>query len=467
MATRTVPLDRTLPHSKSAEMAVLGAMIFDARAVGQVVELVNGDAFYFDSHRQVFEAVVSLWEANESVDLVTLGDRLTQLGRLDAIGGLSYLAELSESVPTATHVVEYARIVKEKGLLRQVIDASQATMAEALEEGDEVENILDRAQSRIFEVMEPSASGGLIPLREMLHDSFEYIDQLHKSNRTVTGVPTGFTDLDEILTGLQPSDLIIIAARPSMGKTSFALNIAQHVGVHENKGVGVFSLEMSKQQLVMRMLSSEAHINLRDLQTGYFPDAVYPNLVQASGKLSNAPIYIDDSPSASVMDVRARARRLRAQGKLDLLVIDYLQLMQERGRVENRQQEISKISRSLKGLARELQIPIIALSQLSRATESREGSRPQLADLRESGAIEQDADVVLMLYREEYYLRLAGRRGGEPVEVPPDVAGMADIMIAKQRNGPTGVVHLSFNGREVRFDNLDAWHAGEEEGSET
>ena len=458
MATRSLSLDRTLPHSKSAEMAVLGAMIFDARAIGQAVEVVKPDAFYFEHHRHVYDAILSLWEANQQVDLVTLGARLKQDSWLDAVGGHAYLAELSESVPTATHVIEYAEIVKNKALLRNLVDVAGEIISEAMSESDDVHEVLDRAESRIFEVVEPSVVGGLIPIRELLTDSFEYIDDLHKSNRRITGLATGYNDLDEMLTGLQPSDLIIIAARPSMGKTSFALNIAQHVGISGAKGVGVFSLEMSKQQLVLRLLAAEARIGLRRLQTGYFPEAMYPNLVAASGRLSNAGIYIDDSSSLSVTDIRAKARRLRAQGKLDLVIVDYLQLMHERTRVENRQQEIAKISRSLKALGRELGVPIIALSQLSRAVESREHNRPQLADLRESGAIEQDADVVLMLYREEYYLQLQGSRQGVEVDIPPDVQNRADVIVAKQRNGPTGVVKLTFIADEVRFESRDESH---------
>ncbi len=461
MATRSLPIDRTPPHSRAAEMAVLGAMIFDARAIGQVVEIVKPDAFYFEQHRRVFESVLTLWEATQQVDLVTLGDRLKQDGWLDSVGGHSYLAELSDSVPTATHVTEYADIVKNKALLRDLLDAAGEIIAEALDDRDEVREVLDRAESRIFEVVEPSVVGGLVPIRELLTDSFEYIDELHRSNRKITGLATGYVDLDEMMTGLQPNDLIIIAARPSIGKTSLALNIAQHVGIHGQKGVGFFSLEMSKQQLVLRMLATEARIGLRSLQTGYFPESVYPNLVNASGRLSNATIYIDDSPALSVTDIRAKARRLRAQGKLDLVIVDYLQLMHERGRMENRQQEIAKISRSLKALARELQVPVIALSQLSRAVESREHNRPQLADLRESGAIEQDADVVLLLYREEYYLRLQSSRQDGDLEIPPDKQNQADVIVAKQRNGPTGVVSLTFIADEVRFENRDESHGRE------
>jgi replicative DNA helicase len=327
-------------------------------------------------------------------------------------------------------------------------------VAEAHSEGMDVEEVLDRAEKRIFQIVEKRVTTSISPVQELVHPVFKWVDDLYNNRREVTGIPTGFADLDRMLRGLQNSDLIIIAGRPSMGKTSFALNIAEHVGVREKKSVAVFSLEMGKQQLVLRMLCSEARssdLNLRNLQTGYFDAKLYPYLTDAAGRLAQANIYIDDSPSISAMEIRAKARMLKARGQLDLIIIDYLQLMEETGnrRAENRQQEISMISRHLKSLARELEVPIIALSQLSRAVERREENRPQLADLRESGAIEQDADVVLMLYREEYYVRLQNPNK----EIAENLLNKAEIIVAKQRNGPTGVVLLNFFGEQVRFEN--------------
>jgi replicative DNA helicase len=355
-------------------------------------------------------------------------------------------------VPTIAHVDYYSRIVLEKAWLRELLSAANEIMTDAYGEGPEVEEVLDRAEKRIFDIVERRITTSITPIEELVHPVFNWVDDLHKNPRLVTGIPTGFEDLDKELRGLQPSDLIIVAGRPAMGKTSFAMNIAQHIGAHEGKAVAIFSLEMDKRQLVLRMLCSEANnanLGMSNLQTGKFQSDLYPYLTDSANKLAQARIYIDDSSSASAMEIRAKSRMLKARGELDLIVVDYLQLMEERtARSDNRQQEIATISRHLKSLARELETPVMALSQLSRAVERRDNQRPQLADLRESGAIEQDADVVLMLYREEYYRRQSGQED----EIDQSTLNKAEVIIAKQRNGPTGSVDLNFFGNRVRFE---------------
>ena len=441
------------PHNREAEQSVLGAMLFDERAVGQTVEKVREHHFYDDAHRLIFRTIVALYNESSPIDLISVSDRMRKGGDLESVGGATYLAQLLDMVPTVAHVDYYSRIILEKAWLRELLTAATEIVTDAYDEGPDVEEVLDRAEKRIFDIVERRITTSVVPVEDLVHPVFKWVDDLHKDPRKVTGIPTGFVDLDLMLRGLQNSDLIIVAGRPSMGKTSFALNIANNVGVREGKAVAIFSLEMDKQQLVLRMLCSDAStdkLNLRDLQTGYFDSDLYPYLTDAANGLAQSRIFIDDSPTISTMEIRAKARMLKARKQLDLVVVDYLQLMEERtARADNRQQEVAIISRHLKALARELEVPVIALSQLSRAVERREENRPQLADLRESGAIEQDADVVLMLYREEYYFRL--QKPNE--QIPENLLNKAEVIVAKQRNGPTGTVDLNFFGERVRFEN--------------
>lgn len=449
----TSALSKVPPHNREAEQSVLGAMLFDERAVGQTIEKVREHHFYDEAHRRIFRTIVELYNNSSPIDLISVSDRLRRNGEIESAGGATYLSQLLDMVPTVAHVDYYSRIVLEKAWLRELLTAAAEIMTDVHSEGPHVEEVLDRAEKRIFDIVERRVTSTVVPVEELVHPVFKWVDDLHKHPREVTGIPTGFVDLDIMLRGLQKSDLIIIAGRPSMGKTSFALNIAGNVGARDGKAVAIFSLEMAKQQLVLRMLCSETRtekIGLRDLQTGYFDSDLYPYLTDAANGLAQSRIFIDDSPTISAMEIRAKARMLKARQQLDLIVVDYLQLMEEpSSRGENRQQEIALISRHLKALARELEVPVIALSQLSRAVERREENRPQLADLRESGAIEQDADVVLMLYREEYYYRL--QKPHE--EVPENLLNKAEVIVAKQRNGPTGTVDLNFFGEQVRFEN--------------
>jgi replicative DNA helicase len=453
---QTSPPTKVPPHNREAEQSVLGAMLFDERAVGQSIEKLHDYHFYDEAHRRIFRAIVDLYNQSSPIDLISVSDRLRTSGELESVGGATYLAQLLDMVPTVAHVDYYSRIVLEKAWLRELLTAATETMTDAYGEGPDVEEVLDRAEKRIFDIVERRIVTSITPVGELVHPVFQWVDDLYNDRREVTGTPTGFIDLDLKLRGLQKSDLIIVAGRPSMGKTSFALNIAEHVGVREKRAVAIFSLEMGKEQLVLRMLCSEAakevsreNISLSGLQTGYFGSNLYPVLTDAAGRLAQSNIFIDDSPTLSAMEIRAKARMLKARKQLDLIVIDYLQLMEESGRrAENRQQEIAMISRHLKALARELEVPVIALSQLSRAVERREENRPQLADLRESGAIEQDADVVLMLYREEYYWHLQNPHK-DPGE---NLLNKAEVIVAKQRNGPTGVIDLNFFGDQVRFE---------------
>lgn len=428
-------------------------MLFDERAVAQSIEKLSDIHFYDEAHRRIYRSMLELYNQNTPIDLISVSEKLRSNGDIESVGGPTYLAQLLDMVPDVAHVDYYSRIVLEKAWLRELLTAATDIITDACGEGPEVEEVLDRAEKRIFEIVEKRITTSISPLEDLVHPVFKWVDELYNNRRQITGTPTGFVDLDHMLSGLQHSDLLIVAGRPSMGKTSFALNIAQHAAVREKKAVAVFSLEMAKHQLVLRMLCSEAHsrdLSLRSLQTGFFDAKLYPDLTDAAGRLAQANIFIDDSPSISAMEIRAKARMLKARKNLDLIVIDYLQLMEERvRRVENRQQEISMISRHLKALARELEVPVIALSQLSRAVERREENRPQLADLRESGAIEQDADVVLMLYREEYYYKLQHPNA----EIPENLLNKAEVIVAKQRNGPTGVVELNFFGDQVRFEN--------------
>jgi replicative DNA helicase len=445
--TATAAPERTLPHNLEAEKSVLGAILIHNDAFNHAAELIDARDFFRDAHRRIFDKMISLSERSEAIDLVTLKEELRRSGELDEVGGPAYIASLADGVPRTANVEHYARIVKEKATLRNLIHSANRILADAYQAEEDADLILDGAEKAIFEIAEDRIREGFVPLRDLVQSSFATIEKLQQHKGLVTGVPTGFVDLDEMTSGLQPSDLVLVAARPSMGKTSFVLNIAQHIGTQTDMIVGFFSLEMSKEQLFMRMLTSEARIDAHRFRSGYLNEKDYGRLSHALGTLAEARVFIDDTASIGVLEMRAKARRLQAEHGLHLLVIDYIQLMQGRGRFESRQQELASISRSLKGLAKELKVPIIALSQLSRAPETRSDHRPQLSDLRESGALEQDADLVMFIFREEQY-RTDDEQPNQAAE------GVAEIIVGKQRNGPTGVVKLAFIKEHTRFENL-------------
>ncbi|MBM43357.1 MAG: replicative DNA helicase [Acidobacteria bacterium] len=436
--------ERSLPHNLEAERCVLGSILIHNDAFNSAAELLDADDFFRDAHRRVFDRMVDLNERGEAIDLVTLKDELGRAGDLDAVGGPAYVAGLVDGVPRSTHVEHYARIVKEKATLRNLIFSANQILDTAYSGEDEADTVLDRAEQAIFSIADDKVHDGFVPLRDLVPGTFEAIEKIQGHTGHVTGVPTGFPDLDEMTQGFQPSDLIIVAARPSMGKTSLVLNIAQHLGVKTKMTVGFFSLEMSKEQLFMRMLTGEAKVDSHKFRGGFLGERDYGELASALERLSEAKVFIDDSASIGVLEMRAKARRLKSEHGLDMIVVDYLQLMQGRGRFDNRTQELAAISRSLKGLAKELDVPVVALSQLSRAPESRSDRRPQLSDLRESGALEQDADVVLFIFREEVY------------DDKPELEGLAEIIVGKQRNGPTGVVKLAFVKPYTTFSSLAA-----------
>ena len=433
---------RIPPQNIEAEMALLGSMMIDEEAINHAVEAIDENFFYKTAHKEIFACIVLLSSKNKAVDLITLSEELRRNQKLDQVGGVSYLTMLANAVPTAANVLHYSRIVKEKGILRALINHATQIVADSFDSETNVDEVLDKAERLIFEISDRRVEGRFIPIKDVIRSSIETIDRLYQQKAHVTGVPTGFIDFDIKTAGLQNSDLIIIAGRPSMGKSAFAISMAEYMAVEDNYPVAIFSLEMSKEQLVQRLLCSHAHVDAHKVRTGHLSVSDWPKLTAAAGKLSEGPIFIDDTPAISIMELRAKARRLKAHHDIKILFLDYMQLMRGPARSENRQQEISEISRSLKALARELNIPIVAISQLSRAVENRTDHRPQLSDLRESGAIEQDADVVVLLLREEYY------------SPTPDNKGLAEIIIAKQRNGPTGTMKLSFIREFVRFENL-------------
>ena len=437
-----IALDKIPPQNLEAEMAVLGSMLLDEEAISVSCETLNQDSFYKESHRKIFQAILDLYNSNKAVDLITLTNELKKSGILDEIGGASYLTALANSVPTSANITHYANIVKEKGILRTLINNATKIVSFCYETEGNIDEVVDMAERSIFEVSDRKAEGSYLHLKDVVKDSIEIIDRLYQKKAHVTGIPTGFIDFDIKTAGLQSSDLIIIAGRPSMGKSAFALGIAEYAGVIEKIPTAIFSLEMSKEQLAQRMLCAHAKVDAHKVRTGFLATSDWPRLTAAAGKLSEAPIFIDDSPSISVMELRAKARRLKSHHDIQLIILDYLQLMRGSSNIENRQQEISEISRSLKALARELRVPLIAISQLSRAVESRTDHRPQLSDLRESGAIEQDADLVVLILREEYY------------NPSPDNQGIADVIIAKQRNGPVGTMKLTFIKEYTRFENI-------------
>ena len=443
LATATAP-DRTLPHNLEAEKCVLGAILLQNDTFNLAAELLDSQDFFRDAHRRVFNKMVSLSERGEAIDLVTLKDELGRSGDLDEVGGPAYIAALVDGVPRSTNVEYYARIVKEKSTLRNLIYSANKILATAYEAEQDADLLLDQAEKAIFDIAEDRIRTGFVPVRELVQGSFDTIEKLQQHKGLVTGIATGFTALDLITSGLQNSDVVIVASRPSMGKTSFMLNVATHVGTKTDKTVGIFSLEMSKEQLFLRMLTSQAEIDAQRFRGGFLSEKDYGQLSHALGTLADARIFIDDTASLGVLEMRAKSRRLMAEHGLHLLIVDYIQLMQGRGRFENRTQELAAISRALKGLAKELNVPLVALSQLSRAPEARSDHRPMLADLRESGALEQDADVVMFIYREDQYAPT------------PENENLAEIIVGKQRNGPTGVVRLAFRKQFTRFENLES-----------
>jgi replicative DNA helicase len=437
---------RIPPQNVEAEQAVLGAMMLDHNAVITAMEVLQPHDFYREIHRTIFEAMENLHRENKEIDLITLPEELRRMKKLDAAGGLEYVLSLPNLVATAANIEYHANIVKDKAMTRDLITTCTDLTTEAYDGEKEADKLIDDAERKIFHLAENKKSGDFDPVGKVVEDTLDKISKLYENKAGLTGLPTGFRDLDKLTSGLQPSDLILIAARPSMGKTAFTLNIAQNVGVRQHKTVAFFSLEMSKEQLVQRLLCQISHIDSQKLRTGQLnTDKDWAQLTDACDKLYQAPIYIDDTPGISVSEMRSKARRLKSEHGLDLIIVDYLQLMQGRNS-ESRQQEISEISRSLKALARELKVPLIALSQLSRSVESRQDKRPMLSDLRESGALEQDADIVAFLYREDYY------------DKETENQHITEVIVAKHRNGPTDTVKLYFRGEYTLFLNLDPTH---------
>jgi len=434
---------RSAPWSGEAEQAVLGAMLLDQDAALRASELLDDGMFYREAHRRLFRAMAALTERRTVIDHITLRDELMRRGELDAAGGLEYLAELVDAVPTAANLEFHARIVRDKAILRRLIESATAIVTEAYDGKATAGELLDSAESRIFHISQQRGDEGFTRIKEMLWPTMERIETLQKSGKAITGVPSGFTDLDSLTSGFQPSELVVVAARPSMGKTAFCLNIASNAAL-EGQGVAIFSLEMSKEALVHRMLTAMARVDSQRVRQGSLRDFDFTQLARAAGILQSCPVWIDDTPALTLLEMRSKARRLKAENDVRMIVVDYLQLMRSPDYSENRVQEISDISRSLKALARELEIPVIALSQLSRASEQRGGERkPILSDLRDSGAIEQDADLVIFIHRAEYYDREDETK-----------RGMAEVMLSKNRNGPTGDVQLRFSREYTRFDNF-------------
>jgi replicative DNA helicase len=437
----SVLFDRVPPQNTEAEQALLGSLLLDQDAIDQIVELVKSKDFYQDAHKVIYETILDLHQGGQAVDLVTLTDALRSRGLLERVGGVSYLAVLSSVVPTAANAEYYAKIVAEKAILRQLIATATQIAQKGYEGVEDVAHLLDEAERMVMQVSSERRREGFVPIKDLLMETLDYLENLARYKEDLTGVPT-FRDLDKLLSGLHNSDLIVCAARPGMGKTSFCLNIAQKVAIKHKIPVAIFSLEMSKEQLVLRMLSSEALVDQSKLRSGYLLEEDWKRLAMAAGRLAEAPIYIDDTPGISVLEVRGKSRKLKAENGLGLIIIDYLQLMQSSRRTENRQQEIAEISRNLKALARELNLPVLALSQLSRAVEQTHDKRPALSHLRESGSIEQDSDCVLFIHRPEYY------------DPETEKKGIAEIIVAKHRHGPTGTVEVGFLAEFTKFVDL-------------
>ncbi len=436
-------LGRIPPQNIEAEQSVLGSMLLDKEAIPVIMEILKSDDFYREDHKEIFEAVTDLFDKGEPIDLITVSEQLKLRGTLDGIGGLEYVTNLANAVPTTANARHYAKIVEEKSTLRRLIKVSSDVVNMGYEASEELSYVIDRAEKGIFDVLQKRTSQGYSCIKDVLVDTFNRLEELYNNKGYITGIPTRFADLDYKTAGLQNSDLILIAARPAMGKTSFALNIASNVAIYAKIPVAIFSLEMSKEQLVNRMLCSEAMVDSQKMRTGKLEDEDWKKVARALGPLSEAPIYIDDTPGISIMEIRAKCRRLKLEKNLGLILIDYLQLMQGRGKNDSRQQEISEISRSLKILAKEINVPVVTLSQLSRAPEARAEHKPILSDLRESGAIEQDADIVMFLYREDYY------------NPETEKKNIAELIIAKHRNGSTGTIELKWRGEYTKFDSLE------------
>jgi len=435
---------RLPPQNLEAEVSVLGGVLLDNEALNRVLEVMKEGDFYRESHRKIFSAILDLYEKSEPVDLITLTEALKKRDALEAVGGVEYLNSLVNSVPTAANISYYAKIVKEKAILRKLINRSTDIISQVYGVSGDVDDFLDQAERSIFEISEDRVRPSFYSLKDIIKSSFKTIERLYEKRQLITGVPTGFTKLDELTSGLQPSDLIIVAGRHSMGKTALALDIAAYAAVEGGIPSAIFSLEMAKEQLALRMLCSEAKVDAHRLRGGFLSESDWPKLTRAAGSLSEAPIFIDDTPGLSALEMRAKSRRMKAEHNLGLVVVDYLQLMRGRADSDTREQEISDISRSLKALAKELHVPVIAISQLNRRVEERGDKRPQLSDLRESGAIEQDADVIIFLYRDDVYNRS---------EDNPN-KGKAEIIIGKQRNGPTDKFELAFLDKFTCFENL-------------
>lgn len=431
------------PQNTEAEQAVLGSILLKSDLIGSVLEILKPHDFYKDNHRLIYDAMIDLFDRNEPQDLLTVSNLLANTNKIDQIGGPAYLARLTSIVPVTANITSYAKIIREKSILRRLITVNTDIASRCYEQQNDIDILVDEAEQAIFDIAGSKGDGHFTHIKSIVPKAFAVVEQLYKRKELITGVPTGYNEIDKMTAGLQPSDLIILAARPSMGKTSFAMNIAQHASLVEKIGVAVFSLEMSKEQLVMRLLSSVGRIDSQRIRTGKLRSEDWPKLTRAVGMLSEAPIYIDDTPAISVLEMRAKVRRLAAQYDIGLIVVDYLQLMRGRS-TENRTQEISEISRSLKALAKEHKVPVIALSQLNRGLESRTDKRPMMSDLRESGAIEQDADVICFIYRDDVYNK---------AEDNPE-KGISEIIIGKQRNGPTGTSKLTFIKEFTMFENM-------------
>ena len=456
MASSDTTLERPLPHNLEAERCILGAVLLDNHALNSAVERLRSEDFFLPQHRQIFERMVQLSEKQQAIDTITLMEDLSRRGELESAGGVAYLSQLADGLPRVSNVDHYARIVKEKAILRGLIYSAAAIQEQALAAGDDADVILDRAESAIFQLAEDRVKAGLIGVKELVKDGFERLEKIFSEGRRITGLGTGYAGLDNELAGLQPSELVILAARPSMGKTALALNIAENVALRHREPVAIFSLEMSKESLLLRLLASEARVDAHKFRTGHMNKDDWGKVTAALAHLGDAPIWIDDSASSTVLEMGAKARRLKRDRGLSLMIVDYLQLVTPTGsrRSSNRQEEVSGISRALKGLAKELKIPVVVLSQLTRAPE-REDRKPQLADLRESGAIEQDADVVLFINRPNFY----------KTDIPDEERAKAELIIAKQRNGPTGTLNFVFLSRHTRFEEAapDAWNSGPNE----
>lgn len=436
-------LGRIPPQNIDAEQSVIGSMLLDKEAIPSITEILKSDDFYREDHKEIFEAITDLFDKAEPIDLITVSEQLKTRGSLESVGGFEYLTKVANAVPTTANARHYANIVEEKSLLRKLIKASSDVVNMGYEANEDITYVMDKAEKSIFDILQKRNIKGFTPIKEVLIETFNKLEELYNSKGYITGIPTGFVDLDYKLTGLQNSDLILIAARPAMGKSALALNIAQYAAINAKIPVAIFNLEMSKEQLVSRMLCTESMVDSQRMRTGKLEDEDWQKIARSLGPMSEAPIYIDDTPGISIMDIRSKCRRLKLEKNLGLVVIDYLQLIQGRGKTESRQQEVSDISRSLKILAKEIDVPVITLSQLSRAAEQRTDHKPMLSDLRESGAIEQDSDIVMFIYRDEYY--------------NPDTEkkNIAELIISKNRHGATGSVELAWLGQYTKFANLE------------